>query len=87
MTLVIGTTPSAHATNWLGYLRSLPITVDEETNSRAWSDCLALARAHGLSAYDAAYLELAVRRSLPLASLDDKLKTAASALGIAAFEP
>jgi hypothetical protein len=38
-------------------------------------------------AYDAAYLELALRRALPLASLDDKLKAAAVAVGVAEFEP
>jgi len=48
---------------------------------------LRLARAHRLSAYDAAYLELALRRSLPLATLDDKLRVAASAVGVAAFAP
>ena len=77
---------AAQATTWLGYLRSLPITVDDETNSRAGSDVLPLARAHGLSAYDAAYLELAVRRSLSLASLDVKLKTVAAQVGIAEFK-
>jgi predicted nucleic acid-binding protein len=44
----------AQATRWLGYLGSLPITVDDETTQRAWSDVLSLARAHNLSAYDAA---------------------------------
>jgi len=77
----------AQAARWLGYLRSLPISIDEETNDRAWGDVLALARAHGLSAYDAAYLELALRRSLPLATLDDKLKAAASAVGVPIFAP
>jgi predicted nucleic acid-binding protein len=48
---------------------------------------LSLARAHRLSAYDAAYLELALRRGLPLATLDDKLRAAASALGVPAFAP
>ena len=37
---------------------------------------------HNLSAYDAAYLELAIRRGLPLATLDDKLKAAAQAVGV-----
>jgi predicted nucleic acid-binding protein len=54
----------------------------------AWDfKVLRLARAHRLSAYDAAYLELALRRGLPLATLDDKLKAAASALGVSAFVP
>jgi predicted nucleic acid-binding protein len=48
---------------------------------------LSLARAYRLSAYDAAYLELALRRGLPLATLDDKLRAAASAAGVPAFAP
>jgi predicted nucleic acid-binding protein len=77
----------AQATTWLSYLRALPIVVDDETATRAWDDTLSLARAHQLSAYDAAYLELALRRGLPLASLDDKLKAAAKAVGIAEYKP
>jgi predicted nucleic acid-binding protein len=77
----------AQATRWFGYLGSLPIAVDEETNDRAWSDVLNLARAHRLSAYDAAYLELALRRGLRLATLDDKLKSTALALGMSMFTP
>jgi predicted nucleic acid-binding protein len=48
---------------------------------------LHLDRAHGLSAYDAAYLESALRRRLPLASLDDKLKAAAKSVGVPEHEP
>jgi predicted nucleic acid-binding protein len=77
----------AQAARWLGYLGSLPIAVDDETNDRAWGDVLSLARAHRLSAYDAAYLELALRLGLPLATLDDKLKTAASKAGVPALSP
>jgi predicted nucleic acid-binding protein len=61
--------------------------VDDETNDRAWSEVLSVARAHRLSAYDAAYLELALRRRLPLATLDNQLKAAAATAGIAAFAP
>ena len=43
---------------------------------------LRLARTHGLSAYDALYLELAVRQQRPLATLDHKLRAAAQAEGI-----
>ena len=77
----------AQAAKWLDYLRSLPITVDDETIARAWSDALSLARTHHLSAYDASYLELALRRGLPLATLDDKLKAAAKAVGLGVFLP
>ena len=77
----------AQAAKWLTYLGFLPIIVDDETNDRAWGEVLSLARGHRLSAYDAAYLELALRRGLPLATLDDKLKAAASAAGVPAFAP
>jgi predicted nucleic acid-binding protein len=77
----------ADTVNWLRFLASLPIVVDEETVTRAWSSVLTLARSHNLSAYDASYLELAVRRGLPLATLDDKLKTAATEIGIAEYVP
>ena len=77
----------AQAAKWFSYLSSLPIVVDETTNDHAWSEVLALGRAHHLSAYDASYLELSLRRGLPLASLDDELKAAASALGVPTFVP
>lgn len=63
----------------------LPIVRDDETDARAWGETIRLARAHTLSAYDAAYLELAMRRGLPLASLDDRLKAAAAAVGVPLF--
>jgi predicted nucleic acid-binding protein len=77
----------ADTVNWLRFLGSLPIAVDEETFARAWSTILTLARSHNLSAYDASYLELASRRGLPLASLDKDLVTAAKAIGIAEYTP
>jgi predicted nucleic acid-binding protein len=75
----------ANTVTWLGFLVSLPITVDEETRLRAFGPTLSLARQHNLSAYDAAYLELAIRRGLALATLDDKLKTAAQTVGVLLF--
>ncbi|HEY7152954.1 MAG TPA: type II toxin-antitoxin system VapC family toxin [Gemmataceae bacterium] len=90
-TLVVGErrkrSTEAQATTWLSYLRTLPIVVDDETAMRAWGDTLSLARAHQLSAYDAAYLELVLRRGLPLATLDDKLKAAATVVGVAEYKP
>ncbi len=77
----------AEASQWLGYLRRLPIRVDEETATRAWSDVLHVARSYDLSAYDAAYLELALRLGLPLASLDDRLKATAASAGVIEFQP
>ena len=76
----------AETIKWTGILKSLPIVIDGETNAHAWSDTLTLARGHNLTAYDAAYLELAIRRSLPLATIDGKLKLAAKTVGVALFE-
>jgi len=61
------------------YLSALPIAIDTETNVRAWGAIKALARRHKLTLYDAAYLELGIRLSLPLASFDGALSRAASA--------
>lgn len=77
----------ADMTNWLGFLRSLPIHLDDQTTDRAWADTLHLARVHGLTASDAAYLELALRRGLAVATLDDQLKAAMKAAGVAEFQP
>lgn len=77
----------ADTINWLRFLGSLPIVIDEETASRAWSAVIVLARSHNLSAYDASYLELAMRRGLPLATLDEKLMGTAKAIGIAEYMP
>jgi predicted nucleic acid-binding protein len=57
-----------------------------ETNAHAWSDALSLARGHNLTAYDAAYLELAIRRGLPMATIDRKLRTAAEPVGVANYK-
>jgi predicted nucleic acid-binding protein len=76
----------ADTIKWTSILSSLPIVIDGETNAHAWSDTLNLARGHDRTAYDAAYLELAIRRGLPLATNDVKLKLAAGAVGVAIFE-
>ena len=61
----------------LSDLAQLPIQVDAETDRQAWNVTLRLAESHGLTLYDAAYLELALRRNLPLATLDEDLRAAA----------
>lgn len=58
-------------------LTALPIRIDTETATHAWGPTTRLAGRHKLTAYDAAYLELALRRSLPLATLDIDLRAAA----------
>jgi predicted nucleic acid-binding protein len=82
-----GRSTEAEASKWLRFLQMLPIHVDDETPTRAWSDILHVARSYDLSAYDAAYLELAIRLGLPLASLDDKLKATAASAGVAEYKP
>jgi len=77
----------AQAATFLKRIASLPIVVDDETVARAWSDTIALARTHGLSSYDAAYLELAMRESIELATLDAPLRVAALAVGVPTFKP
>jgi predicted nucleic acid-binding protein len=77
----------AQAVKWLTSLSSLPIAIDHETTTRAWTDTLNLARKYELSAYDAAYLELALRLGLEIATLDDKLKEAADQVGVPIFQP
>lgn len=64
-------------------LATLPVLLDDQTSRRAWHDTLRLADAHGLTVYDAAYLELAGRQGLPLATLDQALRTAARAARVA----
>jgi len=63
----------------LSDLALLPITVDSETDRHAWGATARLASRHGLTLYSAAYLELAQRRRVPLATLDGELRAAAKA--------
>lgn len=58
-------------------LAILDINTDAQTAAKAWSDTIRLADAYRLTLYDAAYLELAIRRGLKLATLDNELRQAA----------
>ena len=66
----------------LADLALLDITTDPHTDAYGWTTTLHLADRFRLTLYHAAYLELAHRRSLPLASLDEELRTAGRALGV-----
>ncbi len=66
----------------LANLSLLPITLDTETDRQAWGATLRLAERHRLTLYGAVYLELALRRTIPLATLDLELRAAASAEGV-----
>jgi predicted nucleic acid-binding protein len=67
----------------LELIADLPITTDNETTARAWREIFALARAEGLTTYDATYLELAIRRGFPLMTKDAALIAAAGRSGVA----
>lgn len=67
------------ASAFLHHLSRIPVALDQTMDD---ASLFRLARAHRLSAYDAAYLELAMRLKLPLATLDERLAAAAAASGV-----
>lgn len=64
------------------FLHDLPIELDPNTAQKAWDTTRLLAERHRLTVHDAAYLELAARLRLPLATLDQALRDAAEAVGL-----
>lgn len=72
----------ADITEALNLVQALPVSTDEETARRSGSETAALARQHGLTVYDAAYLELAMRGGAFLATSDRTLRHAAIAAGV-----
>jgi len=66
----------------IGALDTLPIEVDWQHGGPGISNMVTLARTLGLSTYDAGYIELARRRAIPLATLDEKLRDACRGLDI-----
>jgi predicted nucleic acid-binding protein len=66
----------------LALMTALPIRVDDEGVARAWRETALLAQAETLTVYDAAYLELALRLSADLATLDTELRRAAGRVGV-----
>jgi predicted nucleic acid-binding protein len=75
----------AQAARWLSGLQLLPIDIEHTVVATAWGEVLRLARTHDLSAYDASYLELALRCGLPLATLDEPLRQALRRVGGALY--
>jgi predicted nucleic acid-binding protein len=67
---------------FLKELQSFHITVDPQSLVHIFSDVLSVAQKHKLTAYDAAYLELALRGGVPIATLDSSLRRAAKAAGV-----
>lgn len=67
----------ADGTAFLALLRRLPIHVEIESRDRIMGEILSLARDTGLTSYDASYLDLAMRRRLPIATMDKAIRKAA----------
>lgn len=76
----------ADSNRLVSFLLELPIVPDQENPGQRLKEWMDMGRSHSLTAYDAAYLELASRTGLPLATLDKRLRKAAASLGIAFFD-
>jgi predicted nucleic acid-binding protein len=76
--------PTQDVTDFLNDLTVLPITTDDNSVEHIFPDVHRLAVSYRLTSYDASYLELALRRQLPLATLDADLLAACNAAGIPA---
>lgn len=74
------TAPDADA--FVAMLPTLPVTVVVSSPERTFAEVMAVARAHQLTVYDALYLDVARQEGLPLATLDQALRDAATSLGI-----
>lgn len=72
----------ADTVRFIKLLRELPIVVDQETPDYVFSEVLSIGRQYGLSAYDVAYLELAMREGTALATRDNGLRQAAQQCGV-----
>ncbi len=72
----------AQTAHFIQLLKALPIRVEESDITRVLGSVLAIGRSHGLSAYDAAYLDVGARQGLPLATQDARLRTAATRAGV-----
>lgn len=68
--------------DFLSMLSYLNLEIDYEASERAFSHLLPLCRNSGLTSYDAVYLDLAIRRGLPLASLDVEIRACAQQHGV-----
>lgn len=78
-----GRLTASDSSRFTALLGALPISVDRGLDAPVVPGLLAVAREYGLTAYDAAYLELAMRLGLPLATRDSELMGAARRAGVA----
>lgn len=82
-----GVVTEAQSQLFIALIGCLDVSTDPATAAHALAEILNLARRYKISAYDATYLELALRMGLPLATLDKDLAKAAKKAGVPAFEP
>jgi predicted nucleic acid-binding protein len=75
----------ADSVRFITLLSQLPIIIEHERPEGIMSDLLALARATNLSSYDASYLDLSMRKGLPIATLDTRLTDAARLVNVPVF--
>ena len=81
-----GLVSEARSEAFVGMLRRMDIATDPATSVQAPSDTLHTARSYRLSSYDAAYLGLALRAALPVATVDEDLLRAAELAGVPRFD-
>ena len=75
----------ADSVRFITLLSQLPIEVEQEWPEKTMRDLLALGRAQNLSSYDASYLDLAMRKDCPIATLDKRIRNAAKEISVAIF--
>ncbi len=73
---------AAEVAGFIALLGTFDLVIDDQAPQRVFTALLPLCRSHGLTSYDVAYLDLALRERLPLATLDQQLANAAATLGI-----
>jgi predicted nucleic acid-binding protein len=78
----VGRVTRSDVTRLVSMAREFRLEVELTMTQLALAPVLDVARDYGLTAYDASYLELAMRRGLPLASLDRRLRAAAESAGV-----
>lgn len=71
----------------LSQMQGFPVHLDDGREPHVWTATVPLARRLGLPVGRAAYLELAIRLNLPLATIDPALIAAAPLVGVARFRP
>jgi predicted nucleic acid-binding protein len=82
-----GRVVEADVIRFIALIEGLPVGLEEQVAARVLHRVMALAREQGLSSYDAAYLDLAMRRGLPIATLDVPLRQAAGRVGVPVWQP